>query len=84
MGGIDWEKIARPYTPFQQYASRRSVVYGTKGESRSLILGITRTYLWRLGMVACSQPLAAEVGLEILRNGGNAGKLPPLDQVQML
>ena len=28
-------------------------------------------------MIACSQPLAAEAGLEILRNGGNAGK-PPL------
>jgi gamma-glutamyltranspeptidase len=25
------------------------------------------------GMVACSQPLAAEAGLEILRMGGNAG-----------
>ena len=24
------------------------------------------------GMVACSQPLAAEAGLEILRKGGNA------------
>jgi len=32
---IDWEKIAQPYTPFQQYASRRSVVYGTKGGFRS-------------------------------------------------
>ncbi|KAG8935860.1 hypothetical protein FRC02_005859 [Tulasnella sp. 418] len=39
---------------FQQYPSRRSVVYGTKG------------------VVACSQPLAAEAGLEILRKGGNA------------
>jgi len=27
-------------------------------------------------MIACSQPLAAEAGLEILRNGGNAGKSP--------
>ncbi|KAF9787192.1 gamma-glutamyltranspeptidase [Thelephora terrestris] len=52
--GIDWEKIAQPRTPFQQYSGRRSVVYGTKG------------------MVACSQPLAAEAGLEILRKGGNA------------
>ncbi|KPV74759.1 uncharacterized protein RHOBADRAFT_36697 [Rhodotorula graminis WP1] len=40
--------------PYQPFASRRSVVYGTKG------------------MVACSQPLAAEAGLEILRQGGNA------------
>jgi len=30
--------------------------------------------LMYIGMVACSQPLAAEVGLEILRKGGNAGK----------
>ena len=30
----------------------------------------------RVGMVACSQPLAAEAGLEILRKGGNAGKPP--------
>lgn len=29
-------------------------------------------------MVACSQPLAAGVGLEILRKGGNAGKSPVL------
>ena len=28
-------------------------------------------------MVACSQPLAAQVGLEILRKGGNAGKHSP-------
>lgn len=31
MKSIDWEKITQPYTSFQQYASRRSVVYGTKG-----------------------------------------------------
>ncbi|KAF9783460.1 gamma-glutamyltranspeptidase [Thelephora terrestris] len=54
MKGIDWKRITQPSTPFQQYASRRSVVYGTKG------------------MVACSQPLAAQAGLEILRQGGNA------------
>ena len=73
MKSIDWEKIAQPYTPFQQYASRRSVVYGTKGASRSSI-DVTRSYLWPVGMIACSQPLAAEAGLEILRKGGNAGK----------
>ena len=39
---------------FTSFASRRSVVYSTKG------------------MVACSQPQAAEAGLEILRAGGNA------------
>lgn len=32
------------------------------------------------GMVACSQPLAAEAGLEVLRKGGNAGELPPCNQ----
>ncbi|KAK4704402.1 gamma-glutamyltranspeptidase / glutathione hydrolase, partial [Phenoliferia sp. Uapishka_3] len=41
-------------TPFAPFASRRSVVYATKG------------------MVACSQPLAAQAGLEILKLGGNA------------
>ena len=80
---IDWEKIAQSHTPFQQYASRRSVVYGTKGGSGSSP-GMTHSYLWLTGMVACSQPLAAEAGLEILRKGGNAGKYHPSssDQVQ--
>lgn len=37
-------------------------------------------------MIACSQPLAAEAGLEILRKGGNAGKYPqpnltPMSQI---
>ncbi|KAI5480333.1 gamma-glutamyltranspeptidase [Pseudohyphozyma bogoriensis] len=41
---------------FLQFASRRSVVYAGPGK----------------GMIACSQPLAAEAGLEILRAGGNA------------
>jgi len=35
---------------------------------------VLHPYIWHVGMVACSQPLAAEVGLEILRKGGNAGK----------
>lgn len=30
------------------------------------------------GIVACSQPLAAQAGLEILRKGGNAGMLNKL------
>ncbi|XP_006454975.1 gamma-glutamyltransferase [Agaricus bisporus var. bisporus H97] len=51
---IDWDKVNHPDLTFQQFPSRRSVVYGTKG------------------VVACSQPLAAEAGLEILRKGGNA------------
>jgi len=54
MSHIDWNKVNKPELPLQPYASRRSIVYGTKG------------------VVACSQPLAAEAGLEILRKGGNA------------
>lgn len=77
MKGIDWEKIAQPYTPFQQYPSRRSVVYGTKGGSGSFT-GVIFSKRWDVGMVACSQPLAAQAGLEILRKGGNAGKSLPL------
>ncbi|KAM0750360.1 gamma-glutamyltranspeptidase [Meredithblackwellia eburnea MCA 4105] len=42
------------YPPYIPFASRRSVVYSSKG------------------MVACTQPQAAEAGLEILRKGGNA------------
>ncbi|KDQ63394.1 hypothetical protein JAAARDRAFT_377266 [Jaapia argillacea MUCL 33604] len=51
---IDWSKVDQPELVLQRFASRRSVVYGTKG------------------IIACSQPLAAEAGLEILRKGGNA------------
>lgn len=51
---IDWSKVDHPEPAFQRFASRRSVVYGTKG------------------IVASSQPLATEAGLEILRKGGNA------------
>lgn len=54
---IDWSKVDHPELVFQRFASRRSVVYGTKG------------------MVASSQPLATEAGLEILRKGGNAGTI---------
>ncbi|KAH9847414.1 gamma-glutamyltranspeptidase [Lenzites betulinus] len=51
---IDWAKVDQPdFVPFR-FASRRSVVYGSKG------------------VVAASQPLAVEAGLEILRKGGNA------------
>ncbi|KAG8747436.1 hypothetical protein FRC10_001107 [Ceratobasidium sp. 414] len=49
------DEVGAPEFVFQQFASRRSTVYGKKGA------------------VACSQPLAAEAGLEILRKGGNAG-----------
>ena len=52
---IDWSKVDHPEPVFQRFASRRSVVYGTKG------------------IVASSQPLATEAGLEVLRKGGNAG-----------
>ncbi|KAG8720092.1 hypothetical protein FRC08_001193 [Ceratobasidium sp. 394] len=49
-----WNEVGAPEFVFQQFASRRSTIYGKKG------------------VVACSQPLAAEAGLEILRKGGNA------------
>ncbi|KAG2369442.1 gamma-glutamyltranspeptidase [Suillus spraguei] len=51
---VNWSKVDQPDLVFQQFPSRRSQVYGTKG------------------VIACSQPLAAEAGLEILRKGGNA------------
>ncbi|KDN48075.1 hypothetical protein RSAG8_03091, partial [Rhizoctonia solani AG-8 WAC10335] len=51
---IDWSKVEHPTFAFQQFPSRRSVVYGKKG------------------IVSCTQPLAAEAGLEVLRKGGNA------------
>ncbi|KAG1862158.1 gamma-glutamyltranspeptidase [Suillus subluteus] len=51
---VNWSKVDQPDLVLQQFPSRRSQVYGTKG------------------VVACSQPLAAEAGLEILRKGGNA------------
>lgn len=35
------------------------------------------------GVVACSQPLAAEAGLEILRKGGNAGTMPTAKSVNV-
>lgn len=52
---IDWSKVGSPEVVYQQFASRRSTVYGRKG------------------VVSCTQPLAAEAGLEVLRKGGNAG-----------
>ncbi|CAE6485640.1 unnamed protein product [Rhizoctonia solani] len=51
---VDWGKVEHPTFAFQQFPSRRSVVYGKKG------------------VVSCTQPLAVEAGLEILRKGGNA------------
>ncbi|KEP55717.1 lincomycin-condensing protein lmbA [Rhizoctonia solani 123E] len=51
---IDWSKVENPTFAFQQFSSRRSVVYGKRG------------------IVSCTQPLAAEAGLEVLRKGGNA------------
>lgn len=52
---IDWNKVGSLEAVYQQFASRRSTVYGRKG------------------VVSCTQPLAAEAGLEVLRKGGNAG-----------
>lgn len=51
---VHWSKIDHPDNVFMPFASRRSVVFGTKG------------------VIASSQPLATEAGLEILRKGGNA------------
>jgi gamma-glutamyltranspeptidase/glutathione hydrolase len=46
-------------------AVRGSRAQGWQGQGRSEVIA-------RHGMVATSDPLAAEAGLEILRNGGNA------------
>lgn len=43
------------------------LVFGPFPSRRSVVYGAK-------GVVACSQPLAAEAGLEILRKGGNAGR----------
>ncbi|KAF8607849.1 gamma-glutamyltranspeptidase [Ceratobasidium sp. AG-I] len=51
---INWSKVGSSEVVYQQFASRRSTVYGRKG------------------VVSCTQPLAAEAGLEVLRKGGNA------------
>jgi gamma-glutamyltranspeptidase/glutathione hydrolase len=50
---IDWDLVNAGEIGFAPYASRRSVVYGTKG------------------VVASSQPLATQVGIEILNAGGS-------------
>jgi gamma-glutamyltranspeptidase/glutathione hydrolase len=36
------------------------------------------------GVVACSQPLAAEAGLEILRKGGNAGTMSFMSPISII
>ena len=53
---INWDIVDNPQPALERFASRRSVVYGTKG------------------VVASSQPLACQAGLEILNKGGNASK----------
>ena len=63
---INWDKVAYPDAAFEQFPSRRSVVFGTKG------------------IVAASQPLAVEAGLEILRKGGNAGTLRYFPNVMII
>ena len=61
-----------PWAPFH---SRRSVVYSASDNSGNLSPVLRADPLPAIGakgLVACSQPLAAEAGLEILRKGGNA------------
>lgn len=63
--------MAVPYQPFH---SRRSVVYSAL--LRLLVVGLFGSSpacpTGAKGMVACSQPLAAEAGRKVLAMGGNA------------
>lgn len=61
--GIPSEKVANPAANIVAAPGSRG--QGWLGQGRSEVLA-------RHGMVATSDPIAAEAGLEILRNGGNA------------
>ena len=61
MDGLEFEAL----DPLKQCIGSDYDRPGTKHQTRSVVLA-------QHGMVATSQPLAAQVGLEILKNGGNA------------
>src|SRR5262249_60982641 len=61
--GIPTADNPQPGSKIQAVSGSRAQGWLSQGRSEVLA---------RLGMVATSDPLAAEAGLEILRNGGNA------------